>query len=572
MNRPLLGRISSFLFAFAAIGFGLFFAYSAVRFPVDRLLPTFQWEYALKNGFLLFVESLIPLCAAAIAVAASLAGSSAMARAAGVPPQPFSRIAGSTIVTFILLAVAYAVLAEGVAPNVRRRLSDMEHRSSLAREFLSRADKARRDGDWAGRRDALALYLAIDKGNRAVTAQKLEAEAEASARKPPAPRPAPREEPPGDVDAASLVEKARYYFKREDWFSAHYYASRAATIDPRRKDAPRLAAQAWEKITGAAASLKDRQAKQLYQEKVDAYNMLQKNPVAAYYSFLDLAARHPKDPEIQEYLAESAKAMKGISFFREEIEGMDSLPGTREILFINESGKDFTEAVLIGKMAEASREGTYFFDIEAVRYRPSGEVLWHLRAPCGKLEQAAAGGRAILMLCVDRDDRAAQAGPRYLSGSRPAAERNLLPVFPTTEELAALTMDGSGAAGMGLPQLWRLRERLASFGMQRESLETGIAMKAFMPLAFLVFAFLSLSFGWAFRARYLGRPPVVAILFIPLVPVAAALASLLYVHAHRIVLGFAVLAFGLPAALIVGAALSLVLLAIALALTAGQAT
>ena len=127
------------------------------------------------------------------------------------------------------------------------------------------------------------------------------------------------------------------------------------------------------------------------------------------------------------------------------------------------------------------------------------------------------------------------------------------------------------AAGMGLPQLWRLRERLASFGMQRESLETGIVMKAFMPLAFLVLAFLSLCFGWAFRARYLGRPPLLAILFIPLVPVAAALASLLYVHAHRIVLGFAVLAFGLTAALIVGAALSLVLLAVALALTAGQA-
>ena len=573
MNRPLLGRISSFLFAFAAIGYGLFFAWAAVRFPIDRLLPAFHWEFALKKGFLLFVEYLIPLCAAAIAVAVSLAGSSAMARAAGTPPQPFSRIAGSTIVTFILLAVAYAVLAEGVAPGVRRRLSDMEHRSSLAREFLSRAEKAGRDGDWAGRRDALALYLEIDKGNRVVTAQKLEAEAEASARKPPAPKPVRREEPPQNVDAASLVERAKYYFDREDWFSAHYYASRAATIDPRRKDAPGLAAQAWEKITGAAASLKDRQARQLYQEKLGAYTLLLANdPVAAYYRFLELAARYPKDPDIQEYLAESAKAMKGIAFFREEIEGMDSLPGTREILFINANGKDFTEAVLIGKMVEANRKGTYLFDIEAVRYRPTGEVLWHLSAPYGKLEATADGGRAILLRCVDRGDRSGQNGPRYLSGSRPAAERNMLPITPTTEELAALRIDGGGAAGMGLPGLWRLRERLASFGMQRESLETEIVMKAFMPLAFLVLAFLSLSFGWAFRARYLGRPPLFAILFIPLVPVAAALASLLYVHAHRIVLGFVVLAFGLTAALIVGAAISLVLLAVALALTAGQAT
>jgi len=572
LNRPLLGRISSFLFAFAAIGFGLFFAYSAVRFPVDRLLPAFQWEYALKNGFLLFVESLIPLCAAAVAVAASLAGSSAMARAAGAPPQPFSRIAGSTIVTFVLLAVAYTVLFEGVAPNVRHRIADMEYRSRLGREFLRQADKARSNGDWAARRDALGLYLAIDTTNRIVTEQKLEAEAEAAARTKPASKPAPPREPPDDVDASSLVKKAQYYYDREDWFSAHSYANRAAVIAPNRTDAPRLAAQAWEKITGAAPSRKDRQAAELYRKKVAAYAMLEKDPVAAYYSFLDLAASLPKDPDIQEYLAESKKLMTSTAFFHEEIEGMAALPGTDRILFVNRSEKDFTEAVFIGKMIEAGRQGTYLMDLEAIRYRPTGEVLWHLTAPYGKIEEMADGRREILMLSVDRDDRNVPAGPVYLSGSRPAEERNLLLIAPTTEELAVLAIDGGGAAAMGLPRLWRLRERLASFGMQREALETDIVMMAFMPFAFLALCFFSLALGWAFRARYLGRPPLLAILFIPLVPVAAALASLLSVHAHRIVLGFAVLAFGLTAALIIGAALSLVLLAIALALTAGQAT
>ncbi len=572
MNRPLLGRISSFLFAFAVIGFGLFFAYSAVRFPVDRLLPAFQWEYALKNGFLLFVESLIPLCAAAIAIAASLAGSSAIARASGAPPQPFNRIAGSTVVTFVLLAVAYAVLFEGVAPNVRRRISDMEYRSRVGREFLRQAEKARSDGDWAARRDALALYLAIDKTNRIVTEQKLEAEGEAAARAKPAPKPAPLREPPDDVDASSLVEKARSYYEREDWFSAHYYASRAATIAPTRTDAPRLAAQAWEKITGAAPSRKDRQATELYRKKLAAYAMLAKDPIAAYYGFLDLEKSLPKDPDIREYLAESKKLMTSIAFFREELEGMTALPGTDRILFINRSEKDFTEAVFIGKMVEAGRQGTYLIDLEAIRYRPTGETLWHFKAPYGKLEEMADGRREILLLCVDRDAKTVPAGPEYLSGSRPASERNLLIIAPTTEELAALSIDGSGAAAMGLPRLWRLRDRLGAFGLQREALETDIVMMAFMPFAFLALTFFSLSFGWAYRARYLGRPPLIAILFIPLVPVAAALASLLYVHAHRIVLGFAVLAFGLTAALIISAALSLVLLALALALTAGQAT
>ena len=79
-------------------------------------------------------------------------------------------------------------------------------------------------------------------------------------------------------------------------------------------------------------------------------------------------------------------------------------------------------------------------------------------------------------------------------------------------------------------------------------------------------------FGWAFRARYPGSRPCSRSSSSPSCPWPRRLASLLYVHAHRIVLGFAVLAFGLTAALIIGAALALVLLAAALALTAGQAT
>lgn len=586
MNRPLLGRISGFLFAFAAIGFGLLFAYSAVSFPVGRFLPSFQWEYALKNGFLLFVEALLPLCAAAIAVAASLAGSSPARHAAGVPAQPFSRTAGSTIIAFILITVAYTVLFEASAPAARRRLSEMQYQSTLAREFKARAEQARKDGDWAEARDELALYLAIDKGNKSMTALKLEAEEEAARRKPTPAKPVPAREPPTEVDAAAYVEKARYYLDREDWFSAHYYASQAAAFDPKRTDAPRLAARAWQKIAGGELRAKDDKAAAVFREKRDAYMLLQKDPVAAYYRFVELSSRFPKDSDVQEYLAESTRKLKESSFFRDEVEHLVALPGAEDVLFFNGAGKDITEAVFIGKLVDAGREGAYALDIEAIRYRSTGEVLWHLRAPYGRIEESAAGsvpagaggadgmsagGRAILLLCVDRVDRGRQIGPVYLAGSRPPAERNILTLAPTVPELEALAVGRDSVGAMGLPQLWRLRERLAAFGMPRERLETEIVMKAFMPFAFLVLAFFALSFGWALRARYLGRPPLLAILFVPIVPIAAALASLLYVHGHRIVLGFTVLAFGLTAALIVGAVLSLALLIVALVLTAGQA-
>jgi hypothetical protein len=117
-----------------------------------------------------------------------------------------------------------------------------------------------------------------------------------------------------------------------------------------------------------------------------------------------------------------------------------------------------------------------------------------------------------------------------------------------------------------------LRGTLGRFGKGEETLSIELAMRILMPFAFLILSFFAVSFGWALRARYLGRPPLLAIIFLPLVPVAAALTSLMYVHAHRVILGFAVLAGGLPAALLVCAGLQLALLAAALGLLAGQTT
>jgi hypothetical protein len=439
-----------------------------VSFPVGRFLPSFQWEYALKNGFLLFVEALLPLCAAAIAVAASLAGSSAARRAAGEPALPFSKTAGSTIIAFILIAVAYTVLFEVSAPAARRRLSDMQYQSTLAREFKARAEQARKAGNWAEARDELALYLAIDKGNKLMTALKLEAEEEAARRKPPPAKPVPARGPPTDVDAAAYVEKARYYLDREDWFSAHYYASRAAAFDPKRTDAPRLAALAWQKIAGGELRAKDDKAAVIFREKRDAYMLLQKDPVAAYYRFVELSSRYPKDPDIQEYLTESTRKLKESSFFRDEVEHLAALPGAEDVVFFNGTGKDATEAVFIGKLVDAGREGAYAMDIEAIRYRATGEVLWHLQAPYGRIEESVAGsvparggadgltagGRVILLLCVDRVDRARQIGPVYLAGSRPSVERNILPFVPTASAATASgqwVFPSCGACASGWP-------------------------------------------------------------------------------------------------------------------------
>ena len=570
MNRSILGRIASFIFAFYSLSLLAFVAYALLTFSAGAYLPSMQWEYALKHGFVLFMDYLIPVHAAAVAVGASLAGVGRTARVQGVPAQPFSKVVSSTLVTFLVLTAGYTVLFEGVYPSALRRLSDMQYQSRVAAEYRQQAEAAEKRGDYRASLDAVNRYLAIDRGNRGYADKRLELIARAAHQSAPAPLPAVAglTADTGALSAQALIEKAQYYFERQDWFSAHYYAQAAASLDARRTDALRLAAQAWDKITGLTQAEKDVKTADLLREKTRAYEMLVAgNVLGAYYEFGRLAAGNPGDQDIATYLAESGRKLASVVFFVDEAKKVETLPGTQGILFLNGGEPGTREAVYIGKMVELPAGDAYYYDIEAIRYDTTGAIQWHLSAPYGRRESSS-----ILMHCVDKSDARIQYLPLYLQGTRPAAERNVLALRPSVEELRSLSIDRDALAVMGLTELWRMRADLGTFGLPRQALSVEMTMKMLMPFVFLVLSIFAVSLGWAYRARYLARLSPFAVILMPLVPLVLSVLSLLYVYAHRVIIGFTVLAFGLTAALIVLAVLEVVLLAVALIMLAGQST
>ena len=570
MNRSILGRITSFIFAFYSLSLLAFIAYALLTFSASVYLPSMQWEYALKKGFVFWMDYLIPVHAAAVAVGASLAGLGRTVRAQGAPAQPFSRLVSSTLVTFLVLTAGYTVLFEGVYPAALRRISDMQYQSLVAVEYRHQADAAEKRGDFLASLDAVDRYLAIDKGNKAFAERRLDLKARAARQAAPATgrTVAGIAGDTGAMSAQALVEKARYYFDRQDWYSAHYYAQSAASLDPRRTDAVRMAAQAWDKINGLTQAEKDVKTANLIREKNKAYAMLVKGDVlGAYYEFGRLEADNPGDQDIATYLAESGRKLAAEAFFVDEARRMETLPGVQAILFLNGGTQGTREAVYIGKMVELPAGEAYYYDIEAVRYGTDGAVQWHFSAPYGRRE-----GDSILMHSVDRNDARVEYLPSYLQGTRPAAERSVLRLQPSVEELHSLSMGRATLATMGLAELWRMRADLATFGIPRQGLSVEMMMKMLMPFVFLILSIFAMSLGWAYRARYLTRLSGVAVLLMPLVPLVLSVLSLLYVHAHRIIIGFAVIAFGLTPALIVLAVLEVILLAVALVMLAGQST
>jgi tetratricopeptide (TPR) repeat protein len=567
MNRPLLGRIASSIFAFYAVSFLAFLAYAFLTYSPAAALHSQRWVFALHRAFVLFMDYLIPVHAAAIIVAVSLPRAPRAAGPAGAAARPFNTVISSTLVTFLILAAGYTVLVEGVAPAARRRISDLQYQARLAQEYLAQVKAARGRENYRAALDSTIRYLAIDPGNKEIEAQRLELERRA-ARQTQA---VPVAEYPstGGLDAEALMARARESFDREDWFTAHYFAQEAAAVDPRRTDAQRMAAESWDRLAGVIEQSKaGTDAAALYKVKKDAAALLaqQGNAVAAYSRLSELASAYPKDNEIAALFVEAGNKVKKVSFFLEDAHAMETLPGTQGILYAAEAA-GAVEAVSIGKMVEDRGGTTWFFDIEAVRYDPAGTVAWHLRAPYGRRE-----GGAILMSGVDRTGAAMPSLPVYLRGSRPASERNLLDLRPSLEELRSLSTQRDSLAGFGVAELWRLRGSLAGLGMAGQRLTVDMVMKLLQPFAFLVISLFALGLGWGYRARFPGKPSFFALVLIPLVPLMLAVLSMLYVHAHRVMLGFVVLAFGFTPAIIVLGALQVVLLAVALVLLAGQSS
>ncbi len=568
MNRSLFSRISTFLFVFYLLSFGIFFLVSALRFTSELVLPSLRWAYALDGAFVLFMDYLLPVHAAAVAVAASLSGGSERAPQR-TQTQPFNRIAASSLVMFLLLSVAYTLVFEITYPAARRRLTDLQHTTSLARQLRKESEAAQQRGDYRTGLGLANRYLALDPGNGEMQDLEgmLESEAAHQATPPAPPKPA-GEEPGSVLDAQALIMKAQKYFDRQDWFSAHYYAQKASLLDPRRADALRLAAQAAEKLEEAAepGKGKDAQATALYRQKRDAYMLLSGGDyLQAYYSFVKLAAQYPQDKDIATNLDRASEGLRGVSFFLDEARQVETLPGVEKILFFNGTGPGGIEAVALGRMVQA-REGTFFIDVEAVRYDAAGNVAWHFTAPYGKLQNGT-----ILLRCIDRNRPGVEILPSYSVGTRPAQERAILRIQPTADELPFLSTQQDALADAGPIELWRMRDSLGSLGLSRGALTVELMMKLVMPFAFLILSLLALPFGWAFRPRPAdGGPSGLAVLLVPLVPIVLSVLTLLYVYAHRVILGFVVLAFGFTAALIVGAILQFVLLVAAFVVMAGQ--
>jgi hypothetical protein len=581
VRRRMVQNPFSILFLFYLLAFGVFFFYSIFTFP--GYLPTFQWPFVWTSSFLLFMRYCIPVTVAAVAVAYSLLSTAETVRMrAG--RQPFARLVSSHLTSFIALTVVYTALVLGLHPLAVRNMERFDSLTLEARVFKEKAEAALAEED---RDTALAnyqRYLAIDNDNRRIMKLVSDLQMEMIADRSEPPREVRQDLEPMRIkdlaegrESYELLEMAQSYYEREDYFSAHYYANLAYQIDPNSRDARRLAAKAREMIASKDLSKLDVEEMRLYERKREGYEyFINGEYLKAYHVFRELQDIYPQDADVISYLNKSEERLSRETFFLDEAEQIDTLPGATELLFVNYREEDEREIVFIGKLAGIDA-GIFCKDIEVLRFSAQG-LLYHYYAPYGKLRDGTLNLHGVDRIAGDREAIPREAVPRYLSGATRLRRERLpymLSVEPNLEQLPTLKggkAASASAESLGFFALWQARRQIASYGYLESSISAEILRRLLLPFSFLVLCLLSVAVGWRFQARFFARLHWILFVFMPLFPIVAISLTGLYLHAQKILLAFVLLRLGFSISLIVFLVLQGLLLLISMIILAGQRT
>jgi hypothetical protein len=458
----------------------------------------------------------------------------------------------SALLVFIVFTLVFAFLTELVQPGIYKRKQAIIQKTEMMSSFKTQAHDYYKDGNFEEAQRFIDYYLRFDKNNTEME-RMLRNVHERN-------RIGEDNDPTGteqsvsrnmDRSPAELLKTAGIYFEQEDYLSAHYYAILAHSIDSTREEAKNLADRAWEELKKAGIDARSREETLLYSRKQEAYTVLkQGDPVRAYYLFLSLINQYPQDPDIKKYFRESLETVEKAAFFKQEVEVLESIPGFKNIFFVNKREKELIEFVSIPHLVP--KEGTlYVEDIEVLGVTAdsgapadgSNELLYHYRAPYGKLQNGE-----ILLRCIEKDRERVHYPVSLMEEEEEKEVPFSLTLGPPVEMLRYLTPSNTGKE-MNIAVLWDGTELFSQYGYPREPLQQEFFYRIVRIFTFFIASLFACYLGWTLRVVGKGAP-LIPVLFIPLFPLALSRLFSLYFWLVSTLVGFVLVLSGFFLALL----------------------
>jgi hypothetical protein len=332
---------------------------------------------------------------------------------------------------------------------------------------------------------------------------------------------------PGDrtpVDAAEALSLAEKALTERRYYDAHWLATlgsrlaRPGSVEMTR--AALLASSAWNELSAIMPNTRETEAYSLYYLKREAYEaMISGDWIRGYYSFKDLSARIPTDPDVVNFLTQCEQGVSGIAFFTDELE-----------LTI---GDVLTEAVfsfpgraggrMVARISSLSvlPDFAYGIGFELLAFDLRGGLSYSVEAPYVKILPLRVQGEQRLVFltrALDRQNRDLQWRALWTGERQAEPEGDELVLNMGFDDFLLITRVNRGVGNLFLKDLVKAAGSLEDYGYVPQVFEGEILRRISEPVMLLPLSILVIIIGWRFRAkkhpRYIALP---MLLVLPLV-------------------------------------------------------
>ncbi len=552
--RSVVRRSLFFTLGLTVAAYLFFIVITALEYPVDQLLPQYRAAWLFEEALRLLIETLPTVIISAVIMAfATLKADIDISSDTGGMPGLIGRL----MVLFILFTLLYTALDIGLKPKLYRDRFNRLYLSSLAGEFLDKAEQAEKREEMEEAARYYRNYLSIVEENDEIGA-KLEIiegnlslkQGEEQKEKEEQPFIARRELQ--NLTATELMERGTTALENEDPFTAHFLAQMAVKLEPDREDARRLSAKAWNRIGTMEPSRDEEQLFRIYREKLRGYETLQEGrPVEAYYIFLRLSEEVPGDPDVQEYLEESRLQARNVSFFIGDAGESDTMPGIPSIIYAEpKSITGETQIVYIGKLVRTGKD-VWLHDLEILHFSsdPEGEISksGHIKAQYAKLSPRLSDSGDSYSLFIFRgisrhNDELEMQAEYSVGGSSKEDEsealsgplKNIYRSSAPLSDLLRLSRDHDFFERLSLLDLFLLEGKYEEYHHPRSTIQLTTLMRLLGPFLILVLSLLGVGIGLRFRPRD-GGVPFFLYPFLLLIPFVVDYLIGFYVFGHRLI-------------------------------------
>jgi len=487
------------------LGFAAAFVVALLEFRSSDIIARFAIRWELARAASLLAAWMPPLLFAACAASMSLH------REQGLR---FAELLRPVLVPALILALLFSALELTVLPGVRRAQTVYESLSTLFRDALADAETALGDGDLARAQERASLAGAIDSTETAYKllnekVQRAVLRARQSEDTSPRKTEAPPAPPDDGASAYEFYQRALAFYRRGDFYSAHWYAGKSLILDPSRRDARKLQADAWERITTPPENPADKARAAFHERKAEAYALLQSEAyLEAYRAFTDLNREDPGDADVVRYRKESLDRLAQTAFFGEDFRR--AFAGqSREGLAVRVVSEGVDHVLYASRVAVAG-PFLYLEEFEYMTVGENGPVL-HVQAPYARLRGLPAAGSeppgkeapppasAVSLRMVERGSPRQASRPRFLKGSMVPPDSTVL-VLPMDFEALSILLDLQDQAER-IP-FFRLAAgaRIApAYGIDPSPYRMETALRISIPVMLMTLVLLGTALGARFR-------------------------------------------------------------------------